>query len=367
MIKIKKNQLNDFFKVPFLAYKGTPYISPFKSDIKRFLSAKNPLIAKYGELEYFVAYKDNIPVGRITAHIHHKSNELHNLKRGYFGYFDCIDDIEVARSLLDTVEKWHKKKGMNEVAGNFNLTAMQQMGVMTDQFHKSPYIDQLYSPEHIHKLLEKLGYEQFFPMNTYEYDITSFNPKVLEHPKIKSALENPDLKWGHLDKKQLKQQLKFACDLLNDGFKDNPMFVPLTFEEFWFQAKDMSLVIDTEITSFIYHKDEPAGVIITIPDLNPLLKSVNSKMGITLPFKLLKFKKHCKRCLLIFASVKQEFHSMGLGNVMLMKMLQKMKEKGYESMGVTWISDDNPAPLAMAKRIGALPYQRLHLYKKDLK
>jgi len=179
-------------------------------------------------------------------------------------------------------------------------------------------------------------------------------------------LDNPDYKWETLSKKFLKNQLKFACDILNKGFKDNPMFTPLTFEEFYFQAKDMSLIIDEKITSYVKYKGEACGIIISIPDLNPLLKEVRSRLSFSLPLKFLKLKRNPKRCLLVFASVNQDQHAKGLGLVMIYKAIKEMKGRGYESMGITWISDENKAPLSLAKKINAKPYHRLYLFGKSL-
>jgi GNAT superfamily N-acetyltransferase/uncharacterized protein YbaA (DUF1428 family) len=364
---IKEQKIDDFFSVPFNVYQGTEYISPFKADIKRFLSKDNPLFKHFGELTYYVAYNaQGVPVGRVTAHIHHKSNELHKWKRGFFGYFDCENNLETAKALLSKVEEYHRSRGMNEVMGNFNLTAMQQMGVMTGGFEKTPFIDQLYTPSFIHELLEKCGYSKTFPVQTYSFDLVNNSFEWAQDERLSTLYKNPDYRWATLEKNKLKEQLQFACNLLNDGFKNNPMFVPLTFEEFWFQAKDMSMIIDEEITSFVYYKGQPAGVVLVIPDLNPVLKEVGSKLTLSLPFKLWKMKKNPYRCLLIYASVKPEFHAHGLGMAMVGNALQKMKAKGYKEMGVTWISEENKAPLAMVKKAGAKPYHQAHLYKKDL-
>ena len=306
-MKIKAGNINDFFEVPFNVYKDNLYVAPFKDDIKRILSKDNPLMKHFGELTFFVAYNDqDIAVGRITAHIHRKSNELHKLKRGYFGFFDCEDNKETAQLLLLAAEAWLRDKGMEEILGNFNLTAMQQIGVMVDGFDNFPYIDQLYSPPHIHKLLEHFGYTRSFPVSTFEVDIKNFDHSYLLDDKAVSLIEHADYKWETLSKKILKDQLKFACDILNKGFKDNPMFTPLTFEEFYFQAKDMSLIIDEKITSFVKYKGEACGIIISIPDLNPLLKEVRSRLSFSLPWKFFKLKRNPKRCLLVFASVNQD-------------------------------------------------------------
>ena len=41
----------------------------------------------------------------------HKSNERWNEKLVRFGWIDFIDDLNVSRKLIETVENWGKKKG----------------------------------------------------------------------------------------------------------------------------------------------------------------------------------------------------------------------------------------------------------------
>jgi hypothetical protein len=145
MITIIERNMVAFFRAPFNAYGAeTGYVSPMLSDLKRFLSsAENPLFANDDDFTFFTAMRDGRPVGRITAHVHRASNTLHRLNRAYFGYFDCADDAEAATLLLGAAESWARSRGFAEIMGNFNLTAMQQPGVMTDGFQKPA----LYGPD----------------------------------------------------------------------------------------------------------------------------------------------------------------------------------------------------------------------------
>ena len=72
MIELIERDFESFFKAPFNAYgKTTPYVSPMKSDLARFLSSRtNPLFDSEDDFTYFTALENNKPIGRITAHIH---------------------------------------------------------------------------------------------------------------------------------------------------------------------------------------------------------------------------------------------------------------------------------------------------------
>ena len=368
MIKvIKEGKFNDFFKVGEVVYpEGSPYVSLFKDDIKRFLSSDNPLFSKFGRGTYFVAYQDNKPVGRIVAHIHEASNQKFNWKRGYFGYFDCINDEDVSKALLDATMEYHKAEGMTEVMGNFNLTAMQQIGVMTSGFEKHHYTDQIYGAEHIPKLLEKYGFESTFPMTTFEIDLNDFEPQKLLKDKVKKLFEDKDYDFLEIKKKHFKEHMISVKNILNDGFADNPMFVPLTDEEFMFQAKDMMWIIDEKISSLVEYKGKPIGTVVCIPDLNGFLKNTKSQLSLKTPFAFLKHKLKKDRAVIIFYSVCQEHHGKGINPAMLYKVTTALKERGYQSLGLTWIADENVASLRQTQKLGANKLHGLNLYKMEI-
>lgn len=92
-----------------------------------------------GALVYVTTHRDGKILGRITAHEHGASNRLHDVKRGYFGYFGCADDGDAAKALIGAAENWCCARGLSEVVGNFNLSATQQIGVMADGFDHAPY------------------------------------------------------------------------------------------------------------------------------------------------------------------------------------------------------------------------------------
>lgn len=368
MIKIvEKASPKDFFKAGVIANKDYPlYVSLFDQDLKRFLSQDNPLFSKFGEGTFFTAYLDGKPVGRVVAHIHTKSNEKFGLKRGYFGYFDCIDNNAVASELLKAVESYHQSKGMIEVHGNFNLTAMQQVGVMTEGFETAPYTDQVYNAPHIPRLLETCGYAKYFPMSTFELDLTKFDPSSLKSVKVEKVLSDNKYNFLNIKKKDFSTHMESVRAVLNDGFANNPMFVPLTQEEFHFQAKDMMWIIDEKISSLVEFEGEPVGTVVCIPDLNPFLKATGSKLSIKTPLAFLKHKMNRDRAVIIFYSVAHKMHGQGINPAMLYKVTTALKERGYNSLGITWIADENISSLRQMEKIGAKKMHQLYLYKKDI-
>lgn len=369
MIRLSQGDVMAALAVPTRAYGSTAnYVPPMKNDFERmFDRSRNPFITEdRGDFELFVAWKDNNPVGRIVAAIHSASNFQHGTQRAQFGFFDCIDDEDVGRALLNAAEDWGRQRGMTEIAGNFNLTAMQQIGVMTDGFSERPYTDMVWNPPHIMRLLEVNGYRAEFPMTTFETDLTSLKPDSLVGPRQHEILSNTDYHFAKINRRHFHQRFAEARVVLNDGFAKNPMFVPVSEAEFAFQAGDMMWVIDPRISSVLHYRGRPVGVILIIPDLNPLVKASGAHVGLSFPWHFLKHRLYNRRAVLIYQSVVRDMHGLGLNGAMLFHVTTALKKAGYDQLGTTWIADVNVPSLRQMEKLGARPLHRLSLFFKSL-
>ncbi|RYG93245.1 GNAT family N-acetyltransferase [Loktanella sp. IMCC34160] len=367
-IRIEVDNFGAFFEAPFAAYgPDSAYVSPLKADLRRYLDkTRNPLFKDPGsDLTYFTAHRGDRVLGRITAHVHGASNRLHGVNRAYFGYFDCADDPAAARALLLAAEEWARARGHDEIAGNFNLTAMQQIGVVTEGFEADPFLDQIWSPPQIARHLKANGYEAVFPMTTFAVDLTRSDPPAIG-PKQRAILDDPDFTFAPITRRTIPQRMEEARAVLNASFAENPMFVPVTEEEFHFQAKDMKWVMDPRISAVLHHKGRPAACIICVPDLNPFLKKVRSRMGLLAPWHFLRHRMSNRRAVLIFSGVIPELQGQGINPVVLHRVFMAAKQAGYTHVANTWIADENGPSLAQKEKASAGAMHRLHLFRKSL-
>jgi len=368
VFELREGDAGAFFDVPFQAYgKDSPYVSPLRSDLARYLDAEvNPLFRLYGSRRFFVALRDGRPIGRIVAHVHRASNERHGWRRAGFGFFDCAPDAEAARMLLGEAEAYARSQGCDELMGNFNLTAMQQVGVLTEGFAETPYSDQHFNPPHIPELLLGQGFEPVFPMRTFETDLERLDPESLVGPRQREVLGDPALRWEVIRLREFARVCEDFRIALNDGFARNPMFVPVTSEEFLFQARDLSHIMDPVISVLVHDARGPAGAIICIPDLNPLLRAMGSRMGWSAPFHFLRFRQVRNRAVLVFQSVAQRWQNRGLNGAMLLRMTRALKARGYRRLGITWIAESNGPSLRQMEKLGARTLHRLHFFRKRI-
>ena len=367
MLKLTERDFGAFFEAPFNAYGlDSLYVSPMKSDLARFLSVKNPLFSTDRDFTFFTVMRNGRAIGRITAHIHRASIELHKTNQACFGFFDCADNPDAAAVLLGAAETWARTRRLTRLTGNFNLTAMQQAGVVTEGFNHKPFTDQIWNPPHVPKLLKSQRFERHFPMTTFERKFESgLQPQILQD-EAKQALLDEGFSFAPITRKTIDDRLEDARLILNRSFRDNPMFVPVTSAEFMFQVKDMKWIMDPRISKVVHFEGKPAGAVIAIPDLNPLLKAVRSRFGLTVPFHYLRHLAIRDRAVVIFQGVMPEFQRRLVNPLMLSEMTKSMLTAGYKTVGGTWIADENLASLRQTEKSGASALHRLHLFSKDL-
>jgi Acetyltransferase (GNAT) family len=365
MIELRQGDRGAFFDVPFNAYRPEDgYVSPLRSDIYRMLDgSKNPLFLNGNPFAFWTAHRNGIAIGRIVALVHRESNERHGTNRAQFGFFDCADDAEAASALLHAAEKFAHEHHCEELAGNFNLTAMQQAGVMTGGFGAQAFTDMVVNPPHIPQLLTKNGFGAYFPMTTFELDLATATAPVVDF----EDLHKHGFTFAPIEKAVFKERFEEARIVLNDGFDQNPMFVPLTPTEFDFQAGEMTSILDPRLSSILVHNGRPVGTVICIPDLNGFLAATRSRLSILTPIHFLRYRLRRRRAVIIFYSVATDHHGRGLMAAMLTRTINALREARYEKLGITWIADENAASLRQMEKIGAEPLQKLHLFRKAVK
>jgi hypothetical protein len=367
MTNILKNDINTFFEVPFVVRgEKSAFASTFKPDLKQMLSTQNPIFKSENDFVYYTFIQKNKPVGRISVHLHHDFNARYGTKKCYFGFFECINDQNIANQLFALAEIFAKSHGCTTLAGNFNLTAMQEMGVMVAGFEHEPYVLQSYSMPYYQDLMTNAGFSPTFPMATYEIDVTKSDPNAILTPKQKAILLDSDFEFVPITRAMYPKIKADILAIFNKGFDQNALFVPISMEEFDFQAKDLVYFMDSHISFLAKHKGTPIGVSIHVPDINPLLRATGSKLSWNMVYHFIKSKIQRDRALCIFSALLPEYQKQGVLGVILHLTLAAMKKRGYKTFGITWISDSNKGSLRKIEDSKARKLHELRIFEKHI-
>ena len=108
-------------------------------------------------MDLFLAHKDGKIAGRIAAITNENHNKFHEDNLGFFGFFESINDSEVANALFEQVENWLKEHGKDGMMGPTNPSTNDEAGLLVDGFDTPPFVLMCHNPHYYAELIEKYG------------------------------------------------------------------------------------------------------------------------------------------------------------------------------------------------------------------
>jgi len=154
-----KDDLRKFIQFGIDLYEGNAYfVPPLIYDERATLNrSKNPAF-DHCDANYFMAFRDNVIVGRIGVIINHKANEKWNERNARFGFVDFIDDNEVVDTLFGAAESWARSRGMEKIHGPLGFTDLDHEGMLVEGFDQISTFSTIYNYPYYVDQLERLGY-----------------------------------------------------------------------------------------------------------------------------------------------------------------------------------------------------------------
>jgi GNAT superfamily N-acetyltransferase len=366
-----RRELKRFVKVPFLLHRDHPqWVPPLVLDRMQFLDrGKNPYF-EHAAAEYFVAEREGEPVGRITAQVDERWDEHQGGRDGMFGFFESVEDREVARPLLDAAEEWLRGRGRERVLGPMDFTTNDEVGVLIEGYELRPMILQNWHPPFYRELFEELGYAKEIDLLMWYLELgrlkegDQFAPEI--HAAAAKALRDEGISIRNIEKRNLGEEMRRFTEVYNEAWADNWGFVPPTEAEVEFHAKLLKQVID-EDWAFIAEKEgKTVGVAFTLPDINQALAKVDGRL---LPLGWLKFllaKRKIDRVRVFALGVKHDYRHSGVAAGLYLKHLEAASPEGVPGGETGWILETNGPMNRAMEGMGGEIVKRYRIYEKAL-
>ena len=364
--------ISAFIEAGHVAFRGDPsWVAPLEMDLKERMSPKKNPFFQRGEATLFTAWINDKVVGRCSASIDHEHLRVWKDDTGFFGFFDTIDDEEVARALLDAAENWLRKRGMKRMWGPFSLYVNEEVGILIEGFEYPPVIAMAHSRDYQSKLCDKLGLEKEKDLLCWRFDKPEIPKRALK--AWEDAKKLPEVKLRSIDMSNMKRDIDAIIDIYNDAWGGKWGFVPVTREEATKIAQDFKLIIDKDIAFLAEIDGKIAGMCIMLPNLNEAIQDLGGKLFPTGLLKLLyRMKvKHPVSTRLMMLGLKREIRQNmkrygGLSAAMYCEVAKRGLSKGYTWSELSWTREDD-APINLGiKAMGAHVYKKYRVYKKDL-
>ncbi|HEY2602399.1 MAG TPA: hypothetical protein VGI67_12645 [Thermoleophilaceae bacterium] len=275
------SDLMRFIKLPWRLYRNSPHwVPPLISERKHHLDRdKNPFF-QHAEAEYFLAWRDGEPVGRITAQVDRRLNEFQHNDWGLWGFFESEDDPEIANALLATAESWLRERGRDNMVGPMDFTTNHECGLLVEGFERPPQILENWHHPYYGALIEGYGLTKVMDLYKWELDIAD-REKML--PIMFELADKVEPKYGvkvrPMRKRDFENEVRAFMEIYNAAWENNWGFVPLTEAELKSYAKELKPILD-ENWAWIAESEEGqvVGAALSIPDYNQVLAKLNGRL-----------------------------------------------------------------------------------------
>lgn len=364
--------VGDFLRAGHVVFEGdSAWVPPLDFEMKaRLHPKKNPLFQR-AEVALFTARRDGKLVGRISATVDREHLRLWKDDTGFFGFFDTIEDVEVAKALADRAEDWLRGRGMKRAIGPM-LYANDEIGTLIEGFEHPPVMLMGHSRDWQARVIEACGFAKEKDLFAWRYHKdTGMNERTLRAWEAVKAM--PEVRLRSVDMSRFEEDIRTIVEIYNDAWDGKWGFVPATKPEVDKMVEEMRLVMDPDIAFMAEIDGKVVGMCIMVPNLNEVIHDLGGKL---FPFNFMKLLwrakvKRPKSTRLILLGIRGEARKNfkkygGLSAAMYVEVAKRGVAKGYEWSELSWTREDD-APINLGiKSMGAKVYKKYRVFQKAL-
>ena len=366
-----------FVDYAFAHYAGDPnWVPPLKSEAVGMITPGKNAWFTHGEAQPFLARRQGNVVGRISAHIDRLALEQPPEQgfgpgTGFWGFLDAEDEA-IAAALIARAENWLRGKGMTRAVGPVSLSVWDEPGLLIQGHDHPPTVMMGHHDPRYEAWVEANGYAKAKDLFTYDIDVTNGFPPLVQRI-VAAGDKNARIRVRPVDKSRFGEEAAIILGILNNAWADNWGFVPLTDPEIAEVGKKLKPIVYEDLIYIAELEGEPVAFMITLPDLNEPLKSLN---GSLLPFgwaKLLLWlrKPRARTMRVPLMGVVKRLQSSRLASQLAFMMIEYSRRAAVSRYGATrgeigWILEDNQGMLAIADTIESRVNKVYRVYQKRL-
>lgn len=355
-----------FFDLVDRIYGGNPcWVRPIDDSIRKIFDPKRNALFAGGEAVRWIA-RDGAGevVGRIAAFYNRDQAALEEQPTGGCGFFEAIDDQQLANKLFDAARDWLKERGMEAMDGPVNFGSRDSFwGLLVTGFEFQPLYENPYNPPYYQALFENYGFQNYFNQHTYLRELREglFSDSVYE--RVKRLEETPGYRFEYISKQNLEQVTEDFRQIYNKAWANFSGVKPMAPEQAQKIMNSLRPILDERLVYFAHYNDEPIGFFIMIPDLNRIIGKFHGKLNWWNKLRLmwdLKYTRRADRVFGLIFGVTPEFHGKGIESGIIRAFEKQVERLPYKTLELAWIGDFNPVMMRMVESYVCATKHKMH-------
>ena len=363
-----KKQQKEFLEFPLKMYRNNPFfVPPLYGDEKKIFRP-NFVYNDTCKSEYFLAVKDGVTVGRISAIIQNASNEKTGEKRVRFTRFDSIDDKEVAKALFDAVEDFARSNGMDTVCGPLGYSDLEREGLLIEGFDELSTFEEQYNAEYYGSLVEECGYSKEVDWVESKIYAPDEGAEAMEKT-AQFVMKRYNLHIG--EAKSVSDFLKKYADgffeLLDIAYDGLYGTVPFTDGMKKMMMDNFRLIIDLKHVVVVLNEENKIVCLgICFPSLAKALQKSQGRLTLPALFRVLKAIKHPEIIDLGLIAVHPDYLNKGVNAIVAAGLMKMLTEDGVKYAETNLNLENNYAIRNQWRHFKSVQHKRRRSYVKKL-
>jgi GNAT superfamily N-acetyltransferase len=359
----------EFLRLPWLIYRDDPYwVPPVLSHQRDFLDKKRGPFFEIGEAQYFLAWVDGRPAGRISAHINRLHDEYRGPGTGFFGFFESIPDPRVATALLEAAAAWLREQGRSRLVGPLNFCIYDEMGLLVEGFDSMPVMFQTHNPPYYEDLLTSWGFRKAFDWHAYKVTNRDVDLPAMER-RLEEILQGREVVIRNLMPGEMARRAEEVFNLFNEAWAPNWGHVPLTRRQFQDQFDQVKILLRPQLAHLALDHDRLVGFGISLPDLNPLIKKLHGRLTLWGKLRLLYEAKYkpVQRIRALVVGISQPYQLRKLHIAMILRSyIYLVKYTPCRMADFSLIPENLPHWIKVLRAFGAQRYKVFRVFEREI-
>jgi len=359
----------EFIRLPWRIYQGDPYwVPPILSEQRRFLDRKHGAFFEIGEAQYFLASQNGKVVGRLSAHINRLHDTHHGPETGFFGFFECIQDQEVATALFEAAAAWLREHGKTRLVGPLNFCIYDEMGLLVEGFDSMPVIFQTHNPPYYQDYLTSLGFIKAKDWHAYKITNRNVDLEAMEG-RYADIMRGQDVEVMTYNPKEVDRRADEVFNLFNTEWEPLWGHVPLTRRQFDEMLQMVKPCLRQEMAFVLLDHNRVAGFGFGLPDLNPLIRKLNGRLTFWGKLRLLYWAKYrpLRRVRAMVVGISQPYQRRRLHLALFLRSyIYLVKHTPWEFADFSLIPESHRAWIRVLLAFGAERYKVFRVFEKPI-
>jgi hypothetical protein len=368
-----RGDLRRFVDLPWKLFdqkRHPQWVPPLRATVYDALDRKKHPFYDQADRELFLAWQGDRIVGRIAAIENRAHNIFHGDRVGFWGFFECIDDQDVADALFDAAASWLAARGLDTLRGPMNPSTNYECGLLTDGFEHRPSFMTAWNPPYYATLCDRAGMRKakdlvgyFIPMGDMGWSMPESFERLAER-----SLRRSGVAFRDLDVRRFEQELEVVWDVYNSAWERNWGFVPMSKKEFVHMARDMKPLIEPRYAFAADVGGRTVGFMLAVPDYSSVLQRIgNGRLFPTGALRLLLGKKGIRDWRVMALGLRPEYRTRSILPLFAWEAYRRGRERGEQGAEASWILEDNERMNRPMVAMGTRIYRRWRVYDRDIR